>query len=110
MGATLRVLAMGPFTKEVLQALEYPDPWYEGIADGRKVVTCVIKTITTSSSEVVAECFNAKLFDFGTHYGCAPDLAKVEQAVIEGVLDEDEEKHVQVLYENGFRFLLLVDA
>ena len=110
MGATLRVLATGPYSPMFADHLEYPNPWYESIEDGKTVVTCVIKTVTTRSSEEVAECFDAKLFDFGTHYDCHPDPIKLEQALIDRVITEEEKRAIEVLYENGFHFMLLLDA
>lgn len=110
MGATLRVLATGPYSPMFADHLEYPNPWYESVENGKTVVTCVIKTVTTRSSEEVAECFGAKLFDFGTHYDCEPDLVKLEQARIDEVIDEEEVYNVKMLKTAGFSFLLLVDA
>ena len=110
MGAELRVIAFGPFDKKITHFLEYPYGWYDSVPDGKKVVTCVVKTITRSSSEEVAECFGAKLFDFGTHWECVPDMEKLKQAVEERVIDKRELEAVRMLHDAGFKFMLLVDA
>jgi len=110
MGTEARIIAFGPFSLEISHFLEYPYGWYENVKRQKKVVTVVIKTITTRSSEEVAECFGAKLFDFGTHCDLVPNHEKLRKAVEDRVIEENELESVLMLHEHGFEFMLSVDT
>jgi hypothetical protein len=110
MSMELRVLAIGPFGPVLMQCLDHPAEWWGTLSEGDKVALCVAKTITRSSSDVLAEGFGAKVYDYGTHYDCKPDLPKLVEATKGGVLNSDELEIIVRLESEGFCFVLLLDA
>ena len=109
MSTELKIVAIGPFSADVVEHMEYPSSYYENVPEGRKVVTTVVELHTRKSSEEAARCFGAELFSFATHYDCVPIKERLKEAADERILDGEDLENIRVLHEAGFTFLLLLD-
>lgn len=100
------ILAVGPFRRELVPYLEYPDSAYAATREGTPVVVCFVD-VYRNSPEVyaLAACFGADPWDFNTHV-LDPWQADLE-ALRTLLLDEDDRYYVSklvALRAAGFQF------
>ena len=83
MGLDAHLLAIGPFSRAVLPALEYPADFYAEVREGATVVTLVFEALTSASSHALAGSFGVGALELGRHaLGAAPhaDVAALRAA------------------------------
>jgi hypothetical protein len=67
MGMDADLLAIGPFSSDIADILDYPPEYYEGVKPGTKVITTVFLCETTDQSNGLAEALGIDPWDFGAH-------------------------------------------
>lgn len=67
MGMNAEILVLGEFSEDVKNCLDYPSDYYDNIEEGSSVVTTVCHMCTSSSSEILAQCFGIDPWDFSQH-------------------------------------------
>ncbi len=113
MGADLRLLAVGPFHKSLLQTelLDYPAQCYKNVPEGATIVITAYVAPSTHLSDEVLDAFNVGSTDFHLHYMIEPsiDTATYLRNLSEvGAVPGDVERAAN-LVERGFKFIILPD-
>jgi hypothetical protein len=109
MGLDAQLIAVGPFARSLLSALEYPADFYADVPEGATIVSTVFEALTSAGSHLLARCLGVGSLELGRHaVGSAPD------ADVSALL-ADEEFAEQVpaflaLREAGFQFYYLPRA
>lgn len=68
MGLDADIIAIGPFKREIVAYLEYPEKYYVGVPEGATVITTFIFCSTSnSSSRRLAEACGFGAWDLGKH-------------------------------------------
>jgi hypothetical protein len=104
MGLDAQVIAIGPFSPEIADSLEYGGQRYADVPNGATVVTTIFLAATSGESHDLAAAFGVGALDMGKHHLDAykADLAKLR--------DLDSERAVADflnLREHGFQFYYL---
>ncbi|WP_431258423.1 hypothetical protein ACQ86G_28590 [Roseateles chitinivorans] len=68
MGLDAQVIAIGPFSSEIADALEYNAQRYADVADGATVITTIFLAPTTGDSHALAAAFGVVAFETGKHH------------------------------------------
>lgn len=108
MGFDAQVIAVGPFSDDVIAALEYSPEQYAGVERGQVVVTNVFVAPRPSSvSYELARAFGVEAMDLGRHHldPEAADLLKLES-----VFGEEDVARFVLLRKHGFDFYYLPNA
>lgn len=67
MSTNATLMAIGPFTNELVEYLDY-GPWdYKGVKEGDRVVMTLVTCRTADASRALAEALGFKLMDLGKH-------------------------------------------
>ncbi len=104
MGLDAQVIAIGPFSQDVVEALEYPPGHYGNVQQGDVVVTNVFVASTSADSHALAKAFDIGAWELGSHH------LRPEEADIPRLIELSDERHVQqflTLRDNGFQFYYL---
>ena len=109
MGLDAELIAVGPFSRSLLPAMEYPADFYADVPEGATIVCNVFFALTSAGSHLLARAFGVGALELGRHaLGTAPeaDVAALFAA---------EEFAEQVpaflaLREAGFQFYYLPNA
>ena len=109
MGLDALLIAVGPFSRSLLPALDYTADLYADVAEGTTIVTLVFEALTSSGSYVLARSLGVGAMEFGRHaVGSAPD------ADVSALLAEEEfvdyVPSFLALREAGFQFYYLPRA
>lgn len=107
MGLDAQVIAIGPFSRSVTSALEYPTEYYDDVREGSKVISCVFEALTSEQSHKLAEAFGVGAMELGNHH-LSPAKANLEQLV--ELFDEENVKRFELLCRHGFDFYYLPNA
>jgi hypothetical protein len=95
------VLAIGPFTPEIADHLDYPADFYKNTRQGVTVITLVFEALTSQQSYELAECFGVEAFDFNRHR-LDPRLAAVDR--LRQIFGPEPVAQFLALRERGFDF------
>lgn len=113
MGTDAALVAIGPFSEDVVKYLCYPSECYEDTKQGNTVYTIICWMSTTSGSEQLAEALGVEPWNFNQHFLLAEkiDVAKfvaVMKDSRDGNFDLDETMDViNTLKGKGFLFIYL---
>ena len=107
MGLDAQVIAIGPYSSEVVSSLEYGESFYVGVAPGTVIVTNVFLACTSEDSHKLASAFGVGAMELGKHK-LNPDAANVAELV--NVFGENNVAEFQCLARNGFSFFYLPNA
>jgi hypothetical protein len=106
MGMDASLLAIGPFSKDIVDALEYPNCYYQSTPRGATVITTVTNCCTTRGSEELAQALGINPMRFEEHCDIKPDLNKVDIELFAGAAENgmDDVASFLKLAANGFKF------
>lgn len=104
MGLDAQVIAVGPFSKDVAPALEYPETFYKNVRDGETVITNVFVAPTSLISHGLAESFGVHAMDLGKHH-LSPERADIARLI--ELFDAVNVERFQRLMRHGFQFYFL---
>ena len=104
MGLDAQVIAIGPFSQEIAESLEYGAQRYAEVADGATVVTTMFLAPTSTDSHALAAAFGVGAFEMGKHHldGHKADLERLRD-----LCSEREVAAFLNLREHGFQFYYL---
>jgi hypothetical protein len=106
MGMEAELLAIGKFSKDIVDILSYPYDFYEEVPEGSDICTCVACMPTKDTSIALAKSFGIEPWEFEKHI-FIPD--KVDWELLQGIDDctanEDLCKTVRKLIEKNFLFI-----
>jgi len=104
MGLDAQVIAIGEFSKEIGNYLEYGFDSYKSTSEGSTVISNVFIASTSSTSHFLASCFGVGAWDLGRHEldAYAADLNKL----LESDFVEDVPTFLE-LRKAGFKFYYL---
>jgi hypothetical protein len=102
MGCAAQIIAIGPFSKDIVGALGYPGQFYKDVSEGAQVITVVFEAFGNIQSRKLAQCFQANLWDLGEH---VLDASIADLKILED--EYDGAKDFIVLREAGFQFFFL---
>jgi hypothetical protein len=103
MGYSGQIIAIGPFSKGVLPALEYPDEMYASVPEGATVITNVFITDSSTASESLAAAFGTNPRELGQHH---LQPSRVDLRELAWHFAEDIPKF-ELLRDHGFQFYFL---
>ena len=104
MGLDAQVIAIGPFSPEIADSLEYGAQRYAEVPAGTTVVTNVFLAPTSDDSHALAAAFGVGAFEMGKHH---LDAHKVNLERLRGLCSEREVADFLRLREHGFQFYYL---
>ncbi len=67
MGLDAQVIAIGPFSKSLESALDYPSKYYVDVKEGSKVICRVFEALTSAQSHQLARAFGVGPMELGNH-------------------------------------------
>ena len=108
MGMNAEIIAIGKFSKNVKDALDYAGYFYDDVKEGTWVITSLFHCNTSSASRDLASALNLDPWDFNTHYFKYNQLML---APLQNMIDSDslfDESYIddfKLLAENGFKFI-----
>jgi hypothetical protein len=107
MGLDAQVIAIGPFSKSVVAAMEYRPEYYSDVSDGQTVVSNVFVAATSAESHALAAAFGVGAMELGKHHlnVLAADLQKLE-----ALFGESAFRKFLLLRDYGFNFYYLPNA
>jgi hypothetical protein len=100
MGCDATMIAIGPFSKRIVHALNYLEEQYVGVAEGATVICVVFETFGSSNSEDLARCFGMGRWDLGRHH---LDATRADLKAL-GKVDEESAESFVTLRDAGFQF------
>jgi hypothetical protein len=104
MGCDAEVIAIGPFSKEIVPALGYPAEQYRGVPEGATVITTVFEAFGSTQSEKLSQCFGVGRWDLGRH---VLDASKANLSTLRREFDEQGAEQFLALREAGFQFYFM---
>lgn len=103
MGMDAELLAIGPFSKQIVGNLEYPADFYEDTPVGSLIITCVCCCNNTDGSKLLAEALRIHPWKFEEH--CNIDGQDVSLVLMADVIENpDDIVDFVALHEAGFKF------
>ncbi len=104
MGMDAELLAIGKFSKELADFLEYPKEFYDDTPEGAIVITSVLVCNTSRASRALAKALKVSPWNFGEH--CELDGVDInEDLLLEDSVDgEDAVLSFRALRDHGFKF------
>ena len=109
MGLDAQLIAVGPFSRSLLPAMEYPANFYADVPEGVTIVRTVFSALTSASSHSLARCFGVGALELGRHaLGGAPDADVPALLTVEEFADYVSA--FLALREAGFQFYYLPNA
>lgn len=67
MGMTAELIAIGPFSVDIVENLNYPRIYYNEVEVGKTICTSVCSMCTSSGSEMLAQALDIDAWNFGQH-------------------------------------------
>jgi hypothetical protein len=67
MGMDADVIAIGPFSQDIIDMLDYPAEYYDKTKPGATVITTVFSATSTDLSYQLARAMGVDAWDFNTH-------------------------------------------
>jgi len=101
MGLDAQVIAIGPFSRSVLAALEYSANYYANVTEGQTVISNVFVAGTSAASYELADAFGVGAMELGRHV-LDPCSANIEKLAEFGSIDD-----FLLLRAHGFAFYFL---
>lgn len=105
MGMAAEVIAIGPFSKDIVNNLEYPKELYANVKDGTKIAQNVFSIDSGSTeSQKLAKAFKIDPWNFNQH------LLNSHQAdlnLLKELFSEEEVEDFVALRNAGFDFFFL---
>jgi hypothetical protein len=101
MGCDAEIIAIGPFSTQIVPALGYPEEQYRGVAEGTRVIAFVFEASGSTESEKLARCFGVGRWELGRHV-LDPSCADLE--TLRRDFDERGTEHFLALRDAGFQF------
>lgn len=104
MGMDAELLAIGPYSPEIKDHLEYPANYYSDTPIGATIITLVGVSVTTVQSEQMARALGINPWQFQEHCYLEGDNADLELLMesMEGY--EDDLADFLALKAHGFKF------
>lgn len=102
------LLAIGPFSFQVEDCLDFGPAFYIGTKRGTKIITTVLVCPTTSLGDELARALGISLWDFNQHFF---DGGKINWDGLHKWMKENEDvihneyKRCRILANNGFTFI-----
>lgn len=103
MGLDAQVIAIGPFSDDIVSCLEYGN-LYAGIEPGTTVVTNVSIASSSDASHALAKAFEVGAMELGRHH-LRPENVNVE--LLRAEFGDQDVASFQRLAERGFQFYYL---
>lgn len=107
MGLDAQVIAIGPFSSDVLPVLEYAPHCYENVNQGTTVILNVFLACTSEASHQLAAAFGVGAMDLGRHE-LRPECANTDLLV--EIFGKQNVERFLLLSMHGFRFYYLPNA
>ena len=107
MGLDAQVIAIGPYSSEIVSSLEYGEKFYTGVAPGTTVVTNVFLAGTSDASNKLASAFGVEAMELGRHK-LDPNRADIAQ--LEEVFGNQNVQQFRHLAQADFAFFYLPNA
>jgi len=104
MGLDAQVIAIGPFSQEIAESLEYGPQRYSEVLDGATVITTVFLAPTSDDSRALAAVFGVGAFEMGKHH---LDAQRADLGRLRDLCSEREVADFLNLREHGFQFYYL---
>ncbi|MBZ0185765.1 MAG: hypothetical protein K8F91_05880 [Candidatus Obscuribacterales bacterium] len=96
------ILAIGPFSRELVSHLPFDQKYYENTHEGTKIIISVFDSMPGSStSRQLAACFNIDPWDFAHH---RLDASKADLSKLADVVGESLKARFVELIQHGFEF------
>ena len=113
MGMDAELVAIGPFSEDIVNYLSYPPEYYEDTEKGNTVYTVICSMATSAGSEELAQALGIEPWDFNRHFFTsdmmnAANFAVMMQDSKDGNFDFDESiDAISALKGKGFLFIYL---
>jgi hypothetical protein len=107
MGLDAQIIGIGPFSKAIAHALEYPADYYASVPASTTVVTTVFEALTSQQSHALAKCFGVEAMDLGRH---VLDASAADMISLRAEFGDDPVQHFQALHSAGFQFYFMPRA
>ena len=104
MGLDAQVIAIGPFSQEVADSLEYGAQRYAGVPVGATVITTMFLAPTSSDSHALAAAFGVGALEMGKHH---LDAGRADLTQLRDLCSEREVADFLNLRAHGFQFYYL---
>jgi len=98
------VIAIGPYSKRVADALWYQPDRYSAVPEGATILTLVFESVSSTTTHYLTQAFGIGLWDFANHE-LNPRTANIE--LLQEVFGWDWSENFMVLRDAGFRFYFL---
>jgi hypothetical protein len=99
MGLDSFVIGFGPFSRDIVNCLDYSEDFYEGTKEGTIVFTTFFQCNTSSQSRELAEALGCDVWDFNTH---KVDISKVNLDQLMLLFPRSEVSDFLQCYDKGF--------
>jgi len=107
MDLAAQIIALGPFSRKIAHALEYPEPDYAKVAEGTTIVSNVFVALSPEESHELAACFGVGAMDLSNHE-LNPRAA--DEKTLTEIFGEETVRGFLLLRESGFKFFFLPNA
>jgi len=109
MGMDAELLAVGSFSREVVDALDYPSSFYDDTPVGAIIISTVAGCCTTDGSRGLADALGIGPWSFEQHCEIDVDPARVDLELFAGSVEGGSETAADFLklLLNGFKFYFL---
>ena len=102
-----QIIAIGPFSRKIVDGLEYPESDYAKVPEGATVVSNVFVALTPDESHELATAFRIGPMELGRH---ELDPQAADLKTLEEIFGEETVRGFLLLREGGFRFYYLPNA
>lgn len=112
MGMDAELLAIGPFSREVVDVLCYPPGYYKDTPKGATIITVVAVCNTTEASVNLASALGIGAWRFDQHCDIEADVSKVDLELFAASIEGGSEDVAAFLKlaVNGFKFYYMPDG
>lgn len=107
MGLDAEVIAIGPFSQCVLNALEYGPNFYSNVEEGVLVIVHVFLACNSENSHLLASAFGVGAMDLGKHHLSAQ---RANLSALREAFGESNVRQFLTLRDNGFDFYYAPNA
>lgn len=105
------ILCVGPFKKELVDLLDYPEDFYDHTEEGAVVTATLFMCNTTDQSHNLAYAFGFDTWNFNKHHIKSADQADIASLIEleerSGEWDMTELGKLETLLKNGFYALYM---
>ena len=100
------LLAIGKFSKGIVNYLDYPKDFYDDTPEGAIIITRVVDCVTTTASEDLADAFRINPWKFEQH--CELDAINADLFLMQEAAEDPLSVEVfKALRDAGFKFYYL---